>query len=255
MAHLITAQNELHGLHDLLGLILHKGAANGNYLELLDCLLTIPFAQSSWQRYCRFKDEFLKVGGEIARIGWEKVTRVYTNESDRHTKPSYLGRLIAYPDRPRNAKGVSPGLNQINKITTELAKKPGYSNLSFVFLRPADLHDQVRPGYVPCAIAGDFKFRDGQFHMNVMFRTSDAFAVAYGDVYYLRQLQIKVLTQAQNQTAHIALRDGRVGNLTLYFCRSYIERSRKVRMKGRSSSKRVKIIPLAEALISRIESY
>jgi len=108
---------------------------------------------------------------------WNRATRVYTTCTDRPTRPSYLKRLLAFPDRPRNRASGADGLNQIEKISMEFAKKPGFSNLSFIILRPADLHDQFRPGYVPCAIAGDFKFRDGRIDFNVMFHTSDALAL------------------------------------------------------------------------------
>jgi len=253
MAHLLTAKDELSGFHDLLKLVLVEGTPSGNYLEILACLLTFPFQLSRWKEFCSFKDTYLRIGGEVARIGWERATRVYTCEKDRPTKPSYLKRLIAYPDRPRRFDGGSSGLNQLDKICTELAKKPGFSNLSFVFLRPADLHDQFRPGYVPCVIAGDFKFRAGQLDMSAMLRTNDAFAVAYADIYYLRLLQQHVLLESQKRTKHVNLKEGGVGNLNLYFSRVYIERNRAIR-KSEGHSKQVKIMPLAEALISELET-
>jgi len=253
MAHLLTSKDELSGFHDLLKLVLVEGTPNGSYLEILACLLTFPFQLSRWKKFCSFKDTYLRIGGEVARMGWDKATRVYTSEKDRPTKPSYLKRLIAYPDKPRKVKGVSKGLNQLDKISTELAKKPGFSNLSFVFLRPADLHDQFRPGYVPCVIAGDFKFRAGQLDLNVMFRTSDAFAVAYADIYYLRLLQQHVLLESQKRTRHAHLKKGRIGNLNMYFSRVYIERNRTIR-KSEGHSKQVKIMPLARALISELET-
>jgi len=142
------------------------------------------------------------------------------------TKPSYLKRLVAFPDKPRKWTSRAEGLNQIEKISIELAKKPGFSNLSFVILRPADLYDQFRPGYVPCAIAGDFKFRDGKIDLNVMFRTSDALAVGYADIYYMRQLQMQVLGLAMELTKNAAFKRAEVGMLNMYLCRSYIQRTR-----------------------------
>lgn len=253
MAHLLTAKDELSALHDLLNLVLAKGVANGNYLEVLTCLLTIPFQPSAWNQFCSFKDTYLRIGGEVARMGWERATRVYTSDKDRPTKPSYLKRLIAYPDTRRKGCGDSLGLNQLDKISTELAKKPGFSNLSFVFLRPADLHDQFRPGYVPCPIAGDFKFRNGQLDLNIMFRTNDAFAVAYADIYYLRRLQQHVLLESKERAKHARLNEGRVGNLNLYFSRAFIERNRTIR-KGMGTSKRIKVIPLVNALLKELKA-
>jgi thymidylate synthase len=146
-------------------------------------------------------------------------------------------------------------LNQLEKICIELAKKPGYSNLSFVILRPADLHDQFRPGYVPCAIAGDFKFRNGRLDLSVMFRTSDAFAVGYADIYYLRLLQEKILTESKLRTSKRILKDGTIGDLNLYFSRSYVERSKEMKNKTGSCSRRVKVIPFVEMLIKEIEAH
>ena len=183
-----------------------------------------------------FRDAYLDAGGEFSRTGWNRATRVYTTLTDKPTKPSYLKRLIAYPDKPRNWASGTDGLNQIEKISVELAKKPGFSNLSFVILRPADLHDQFRPGYVPCAIGGDFKFRGGRIDLNVMFRTSDALAIGYADIYYMRRLQMEVLGLAKQRTMHVELKEGEVGMLNMYLCRSYIQRTRTtksgVRMDG-----------------------
>jgi len=158
---LITVDDELSGLHDLLETILHSGQRNGSYLEVLSCLLSMDFNQEHWNHFCEFREVFLNIVGEPANKGWERATRVYTNIKDRPTKPSYLKRLVDYPDKPRKIQSTTTALNQIQKISIELSKKPGFSNLSFFILRPADLHDQFRPGYVPCAIAGDFKFRGG----------------------------------------------------------------------------------------------
>jgi len=255
MGYYLEAKNELFALHDLLDLILKKGTANGNYLEVLSCLLTIHFDSSEWERYIQFRDEVLDIGGDITKVGWDRASRVYSSTEDRPTKPSYLKRLIAYPDRPRRCDTSQCKLNQLEKICIELAKKPGYSNLSFVILRPADLYDQFRPGYVPCAIAGDFKFRNGRLDLSVMFRTSDAFAVGYADIYYLRRIQEKILMESQMLTSKKALKNGTIGDLNLYFSRSYVERVKVFKNKKGSSSRRVKVIPLVEMLIREIEAY
>lgn len=58
-----------------------------------------------------------------------------------------------------------------------------------------------------------------------MFRTSDALAIGYADIYYMRQLQIEVLGLAKQRTTHVVLRKGEVGMLNMYLCRSYIQRT------------------------------
>lgn len=252
----LQAQSELDALRGLLRLVLDEGGNTGNYRESLSCLLSVPFNLEGWNRYCTFRAMFLDIGGSIAEQGWARASRVYTDPKDRPTKPSYLSRLVAYPDRPRRARRTEPGeigtLNQVNKLVTDLAKKPGLSNLSFVFLRPADLHDQFRPGYVPCPISGDLKMRSGHLHLNVMFRTIDVLAVAYADLYYLRKLQLRILQMARDLSTDRRLETAEPGHLNLFLCRAYITRRLK---RGSKEGFRVSVsgLSVAQDLIEGID--
>ena len=239
MGYLIEAKNEFEGLEKLLNLIIDKGKINGNYLEIINCLLTIHYDASQLENFRKFKERFLKITGKYGGDGWNRATRVYTTDKDSQTKPSYWKRLIKYPDRPRRCNVSISFINQIDTIVNELTRKPGISLLSFVFLRPADLIDKFRPGYVPCPIAGDFKFREGKFHLSVMFRTSDALGVGYADIYYLRDLQEYVLREARKKSINETIEQGSLGNLNLYFARTYIQR--KYRFKDRELGNRKSI--------------
>jgi hypothetical protein len=245
---LVLANGELEGLCLLLERILSSGQRNGTYLEIVGCLLSIEFSQEGWNAFCRLRKSYLAAGGEFSHKGWERATRVYTTRVDKPTKPSYLNRLVAFPDMPRRGTSQAPGLNQIEKISIELARKPGFSNLSFVILRPADLHDQFRPGYVPCAIAGDFKFRNATLDLNVMFCTSDALAVGYADIYYMRRLQMQVLEQASLLNA--SLNTAKIGLLNMYLCRTYVQRTR-----TNKSGLRMDGLKAASAVIELINSH
>jgi len=143
-------------------------------------------------------------------------------------------------------------INQIDTISSEIAKKPGYSILFFIFLRPADLIDKFRLGYVPCPIAGDFKFRDGRLHLSVMFRTSDAFAVGYADIFYLRAIQDIVLQKAKEKSSLEKIRTSEIGDLNLYFSRTYIERKHELRDPITKIKKSVDILPLAKMLAKEL---
>lgn len=252
MSYLITARNEFEGLSRLLYLILEEGKPNGNYLEIVSCLLTISYNSAGLARFHAFHEKFLNITGQTGRDGWNRATRVYTTTRDLPSKPSYLRRLVEYPDQPRKSQESVSHVNQIDNIASELAKKPGFNILSFVFLRPADLIDKFRPGYVPCPIAGDFKFRDGKLHLSVMFRTSNAFAVGYADIFYLREIQKTVLEQAKRRSPGGRIHKGDIGDLNLYFSRTYVEKRHKVRDPATKTDKSINIRPLAERLAEEL---
>lgn len=254
MSYMLSARNEFDGLSKLLHLIIENGKPNGNYLEILSCLLTIVYDADSLVRFRAFRNEFLDITRRIGGEGWNRATRVYTTMRDLPTKPSYLRRLIEYPDKPRLPKISTPYINQIDTITSELAKKPGFSTLSFIFLRPADLIDKFRPGYVPCPIAGDFKFRDGKLHLSVMFRTSDAFGVGYADIFYLRQIQEMVLQRAKEKTLGGKIQDSEIGDLNLFFSRTYVEKNHYYKDKDTKTNKSIKVIPLVKQLLEALNN-
>lgn len=253
MSYLIEAKNEIEGLSKLLRLIIERGKKNGNYLEILSCLLTISYDKVGLEKFRNFEDRFLRVAGKYGGDGWNRATKVYTTTKDKPTKPSYLKRLVKYPDSPRKYRDSMSSINQIDTIINELVKKPGISILSFVFLRPADLVDKFRPGYVPCPIAGDFKFRDGKLHLSVIFRTSDAFGVGYADIIYLRDIQEHVLEEAKSKSANEQFQHGCLGNLNLYFSRTYIQRRYRLREQKLKVGKSIDTLPLIEALIAELD--
>jgi hypothetical protein len=86
-----------------------------------------------------------------------------------------------------------------------------------------------------------------------MLRTNDAFAVAYADLYYLRQIQLEVLQEAQSVTQSVKLKEGAPGNLNVYFARTYIERSKVI--KTANGSQRVRVVPLVNQLLDEVETY
>ena len=253
MAVFIETNSELDALRKLLFEISVDGKRNGQYRELLYALLVVPFNRTKWREFCKFKDVYIKLSGDRGTKGWNRATRVYTTMQDRTTKPSYLRRLLAYPDTPRNRRVEI--INQWEKLKTDFSKKPGLSNLSFVFLRPADLFDQFRPGYVPCPIAGDFKLRDGRLHMSIMFRTMDAFSVGYADLYYLRSLQLSFLKEIQASRKNSRFKNLIPGNLHFFLARTYLHRDTLSRPGTRGSGKRLNKNSLTNTLIAAIDKH
>jgi len=248
MSYLLESVGEIDALRDWLTLILGHGQNNGNYLEIQNCLLSIQYDERLWDAFVAFKQSYFELTKPVGEKGWNRATRVYTTTQDKQSKPSYLARLNNYPDKARKRK--DSGINQIESIVQDLIAKPGYSCLSFVILRPADLIDKFRPGYVPCPIAGDFKFRDQRLDLSVMFRTSDALAVGYADIYYLRELQRLVLKQATQLSESEKLAMGVPGNLNLFFSRTYI--AKKIKNSNGPSSNGVS---LARRLVVAAEHF
>jgi hypothetical protein len=252
MSYLIEAKNELDGLRKLLQIIIKKGTITGNYLEVLNCLLSVQYDRDGLNLFRSFHKEFINLTGEVGKRGWDKATRVYTKSEDLRSKPSYIKRLTQYPDKPRKCINGSDCINQIEMITNDLANKPGFNTLSFVFLRPADLVDKFRPGYVPCPIAGDFKFRDGRLNLNVMFRTSDALSVGYADIYYLREIQELVLEKARGKSHTGRIAKASIGKLDMFFSRTYIARKYTTIDKKTEARSHIDVIQLATTLIEEL---
>lgn len=250
MSILLKADSELNGLKELISAILSKGSINGNYIELLSVLLSIEYNKENLTKFYSFLDIFLKTTDLIGEIGWRKATRVYTDKNDRRIKPSYLGRLTHYPDKPIKKNFSGESINQIDSIINNFIDKPGYSCLSLTFLRPADLIDKFRPGYVPCPIAGDFKFRNGKLDFSLMFRTNDALSVGYADIYYLRKLHERILNESKEKSENEKILNGNVGKLNLFFSRAFICKKIKRKAGGYLDGPQ-----FAEKLLRQIDKY
>lgn len=219
MAYLIKEKDELSSYLKLIELIKENGYKSSRYLELPNCLMSIPYSEKSFNQFIEYKSEYINIVGRTAKSAWERGKRVYTTYQDRMTKPSYLKRLRMYESL---IKGKKVEIDQIENIVFELAEKPKYSLLSFSIFSPNDLIEKKRPGYVPCPLAGDFKFRNGELQLNVFFRSHDALNFGYIDIYYLRQIQLYVLEEAKKHTKFLKLQKGKLGSLNLHFSRAYV---------------------------------
>ncbi len=223
MSHLVNAASELDAARQLY-LLLLSSPAQKNVRECISVLSTIQYSDEGYRDYVSFLDTYREIGGDPVRRGWAKAQRVYEDPKDRHVKPSYLSRLTAYPDKTRRDK-FHVELNQLEKIAFEILDKPGLNCLSFVFLRPADLFDKIRPGYVPCPIAGDFKVRNGKLILNVMFRTCDFYTVGFFDMYFLRRIQMHVVELVKRNDLSGKLDELCCGEMSLFFSRIFVEKT------------------------------
>jgi len=219
MAYLIKSDNELQAYHELILKIREYGTKSSRYLELLNCLVSINYSEDGLSNFLQFKEEFLDKVGNTARLSFKRADRVYQSGVDLMTKPNYFNRMNSSDEL---FKDEVIKIDQISNIIFELADKPKHSLLTFSIFRPVDLIAKKRPGYVPCPIAGDFKFRNNELQLNMFFRTNDALNFFYPDVYYLRQLQNYVLEQAKKITRHKNLSNGNIGSLNLHFSRIFL---------------------------------
>jgi len=219
MAYLIKGENELQSYLQLLQLIKEQGYKSSRYLELPNCLLSIPYDESNFKEFIAFKKKHLEIVGRTAKASWERAERVYTTNQDRISKPSYLKRLNSFKTL---LSGREVEIDQLENIIFELADKPKYSLLVFSIFSPKDLIEKKRPGYVPCPLVGDFKFRKGELQLNVFFRSHDALNFGVADIFFLRQLQFYVLEKAKSVTTYKNLKKGVIGSLNLHFSRVFI---------------------------------
>ena len=237
MAFLLEGKNEFDAYLKLVNLILEHGYKSSRYLEVLNCLLSISYTEEGFQEFVNYKDKYLETVGGTAKLAWKRAIRVYTTYEDRMTKPSYLKRMRDYSELINDEVHK---IDQIDTIIHELAHKPKYSLLSFTIFRPLDYLMMKRPGYIPCPVAGDFKFRKGKLHLNVFFRSHDALNFGYADIYFLRKMQIEVLEEAKMITSHSSLKKGTIGSLNFHFSRAFLPLRMEMRKKQYINGEEIK---------------
>ncbi|GAF05972.1 thymidylate synthase family protein [Saccharicrinis fermentans] len=248
MAHLIISENELEAYYKLILKIRECGVKSSRYLELLNCLVSINHSEDGFNDFIQFKNEFINTVGNTAKLSFKRADRVYQPGIDLMTKPNYFNRMNSIEEL---FKDEIIKIDQISNVIFELADKPKHSLLTFTIFRPSDLIAKKRPGFVPCPIAGDFKFRNNELQLNMFFRTNDALNFFYPDVYYLRQLQHYVLDQAKKITRHKKLQNGSIGSLNLHFSRIFLPL--RMEMRKREYINGTEIESIISALIDKLQ--
>ena len=219
MPELIQTDSELKAYLLLLERIEQKGERSSRYLELLNSIVSIDFNEISYDDFLQNKDYLINIIGETAFLSFKRAIRVFENEEDRVTKPSYRKRLINYDE---NFNGSVISVNQLENITYELIQKPLSSTLSFSFYRPIDNIKKQRQGYVPCPLTGDFKFRKNKLHLSIFFRSQDALNFFIPDVYYFRQLQFEILKSVKKEDIKNKFTKAEIGSLNFHYSRVYL---------------------------------
>lgn len=152
--------------------------------------------------------------------GAEKASRAYVKTNDPVTKPSYIKRVLAFSDYSERAKLPSK-INQISSVAVGFCKEPNASYHVISFFRPIDLLEKFRPGYVPCVVSADFKYRDGALHAKYFFRSCDAYNLLPFDMSYCVSIAERLIEEIRKTGFKKPLK---LGDVSFWFSRIYISR-------------------------------
>jgi hypothetical protein len=192
---------------------------NHNF-EIQDLILQLAFRSRGMSDLREFLDLVCESEPHTLGKGFRKAERAYVRTGDRITKPSYIRRLRAFPDFSRRTESVK-NIDQIKSVAKGFCDEPNASYHVVSIFRPVDLFEKFRPGYVPCVISADFKYREGQLNGKFFFRSCDAFNLLPFDIFYcagiLEQLSDEIASRGFNE-------DFCIGAMTFWFSRIYISR-------------------------------
>jgi hypothetical protein len=152
--------------------------------------------------------------------GLRKAERAYTRNGDRITKPSYIRRVRSFIDFSRKTRSLSD-IDQIKTVARGFCKEPNASYHIISVFRPVDLLDKFRPGYVPCVICADFKYRNKKLIAKFFFRSCGAYNLLPFDIFYCTDIveQLKEEIMRNNFPEDI-----KIDRIMFWFSRIYISR-------------------------------
>ncbi|RWL86241.1 MAG: hypothetical protein EOR67_00210 [Mesorhizobium sp.] len=222
MTYAITSKSETDACLKAISEVFLRGRRVKRSLEISPLVVFIPYSTDAFGYFSERRQEFCDLLGARGLKAIERTARVYTSEKDRISKPSYRNRLENFPDTTSRPTPLN-AINQIEKLVNEVSEFPRASTHVFTFFRPSDLYNKRWPGYVPCPTSGDFKYRDGNLSLNVMFRSCDILNFLYNDIYYLREIQLLVLNKAKEVEGSKLPATTQPGHLNLFLSRAFIQ--------------------------------
>ena len=166
---------------------------NHNF-EIQDLVLRVPHTRAVSNELRRFIEYLFETEPLKLAKGLRKAERAYLRNGDRITKPSYISRVRSYRDFSKRTKLVST-IDQIKSVARVFCEEPNASYHVISIFRPMDLLEKFRPGYVPCVICADFKYRDKKLVAKFFFRSCDAFNLLPFDLFYCIGLAEQLLDQ------------------------------------------------------------
>jgi thymidylate synthase-like protein len=197
----------------------HIQKHNHNH-EIQDLILKIPLAFNSTSRLRSFLNFLFEVEPLRLGKGLRKAERAYCRTGDRITKPSYIKRIHSFPDFSRKTQRISK-IDQIRSVARGFCDEPNASYHVISIFRPVDLLDKFRPGYVPCVISADFKYRARRLNGKFFFRSCDAYNLMPFDMFYC----VGIMEQLFEQIIMNHFRgELELGSILFWFSRIYISR-------------------------------
>lgn len=202
-------------------LVVRNGRRKSDMNELEDVVLSYRYSESDFEKYC---DIISAISDhELFRHGREKAGRAYGKFKGNITKPSYRGRMDAFPFLKAGSNSFEP-INQFEIIGKQFAEAPQSSNLALSVFHPSDIADAFRPGYVPCLSFIDLKFRAGKLNTKFFFRSCDFAEVAVFDLYYCVKLSEYIASDFRLRRPDLNVD---VHNVIWYFSRAFTYKRRR----------------------------
>jgi hypothetical protein len=196
-----------------------KNRHNHNF-EIQDLILQIPSVLRSTNRLRSFLDFVQEVEPLRLGKGLRKAERAYVRTGDRITKPSYIRRIRSFPDYSRKTRTIS-NIDQIKSVARVFCKEPNASYHVISIFRPVDLLDKFRPGYVPCVVCADFKYRENKLCGKFFFRSCDAYNLLPFDIFYCVGIIEQLFNQIKMNQFSSKLE---IGSALFWFSRIYVSR-------------------------------
>jgi thymidylate synthase len=216
----LATDDPLKAYKDILNQFSNVSQRHNHNFEIQDLVLQLAFRSRGLSDLRDFLDLVSESEPHTLGKGFRKAERAYVRTGDRITKPSYIRRLRSFPDFSRRTDAVS-NIDQIKSVAKGFCNEPNASYHVIAIFRPVDLFEKFRPGYVPCVISADFKYRDGQLNGKFFFRSCDAFNLLPFDIFYcagiLEQLSEEIASRGFNE-------DFSIGGMTFWFSRIYVSR-------------------------------
>jgi Thymidylate synthase len=192
---------------------------NHNF-EIQDLILEISSAIGATGRLKSFLDFVFEEEPLRLGKGLRKAERAYVRTGDRITKPSYIKRVRSFPDFSKKTRTIA-NIDQIKSVARGVCEEPNASYHVISIFRPVDLLEKFRPGYVPCIICADFKYRAKRLDGKFFFRSCDGYNLLPFDMFYCIGILEQLVDQIMANQFQYEIKPGRI---MFWFSRIYVSR-------------------------------